>query len=99
MVPRDTLTGTSRQWEAKLRVDIHHARSSNIQAHVKMNLVKKAVTTRPFPQLPFMSESGFDSFLRDRGFGVGVKGIRSFADSGLIEALDAGTGDFHPFQI
>ena len=64
-----------------------------------MNLVTKAVTKRPFPQLPFMSEHGFDSFLRDRGFRVGIAGIRSFVDSGLIETLDNVTGDFHPFQI
>ena len=64
-----------------------------------MNLVKKAVTRRPFPQLPFMSEHDFDSFLQDRGFRVGIAGIRSFVDSGLIETLDAATGDFHPFQI
>ena len=64
-----------------------------------MNVVEKAVTKRPFPQLPFMSERGFDSFLQDRGFSVGIAGIRSFVDSGLIETLDAVTGDFHPFQI
>lgn len=64
-----------------------------------MNLVTKAITKRPFPQLPFMSEHDFDSFLQDRGFNVGITGIRSFVDSGLIETLDAATGDFHPFQI
>lgn len=64
-----------------------------------MNLVKKAVTRRPSPQLPFMSEHSFASFLRDRGFRVGIAGTRSFVDSGLIEPLGAETGDFHPFQV
>ena len=94
-----------RRWEGKpqtarfFKQTYCHERRSNIEAHVKMNLVKKAVTRRPFPQLPFMSEHGFASFLRDRGFRVGIAGIRSFVDSGLIETLDAATGDFHSFQI
>ena len=64
-----------------------------------MNLVQEAVTRRPFPQLPFVSEHSFDSFIRNRGFSVGIAGVRSFVASGLIEKLDAGAGDFHPFQI
>ena len=91
--------GNAHMTQTAVPVFRHHERRSNIEAHVKMNLVKKAVTRRRFPQLPFMSEHGFDSFLRDRGFSVGVAGIRSFVDSGLIETLDAANGDFHPFQI
>ena len=64
-----------------------------------MKLVKDAVTTRPFAQLPFMSESSFASFLRDRGFSVWSGGIPSFVDSGLIDRLPTPNGDFHPFQM
>ena len=64
-----------------------------------MNLVKDAVTKRPFAQLPFMSESTFASFLRDRGLNVWPRGIPSFVDSHLIDRLAAPSGDFHPFQI
>ena len=64
-----------------------------------MNFIKKTITERPFPQIPLMSEHGFASFLRDRGIDVGVNGVRSFVQSGLIEKLDAPSGDFHPFQI
>ena len=64
-----------------------------------MKLVKDAVTTRPFAQLPFMSESSFASFLRDRGFNVWPRGIPAFVNSGLIDRLGAPSGDFHPFQI
>ena len=64
-----------------------------------MDLIKSAITGRRFPQLSFMSEQGFASFLRDRGFDIGVTGVRSFVESGLIEKLDGESGDFHPFQI
>ena len=66
---------------------------------VKVTLLEEAITKRPFPQLAFMSENRFDSFLRDRGFHVGVDGIRSFAEAGLIARLGSQSGDFHPFQI
>ena len=64
-----------------------------------MNLLNEAVTKRPFQQLIFMSEQRFASFLRERDLDVGVTGIRSFVDSGLIEKLDSPSGNFHPFQI
>ena len=64
-----------------------------------MNLIKEAIIKRPFPQISLLSEHGFASFLRDRGFDVGVDGVRSFVESGLIENLDSPSGDFHPFQI
>ena len=64
-----------------------------------MNLIEVAVKERPFPQMAFMSEQRFSSFLRDRGFSVGVSGVRSFVTAGLIEKLGAEAGDYHPFQI
>ena len=64
-----------------------------------MTLIKEAVTKRPFHQLPFISEKDFSLFLRDRGFDVGVGGIHSFVEAGLIEKLGGESGDFHPFQI
>ena len=64
-----------------------------------MDLVKKAVANRQFPQVPFLSEGWFDSFLRDSGFRVGIAGVRSLVAVGLIQRLDTQSGDFHPFQI
>ena len=64
-----------------------------------MDLIKYAITNRPFPQLPFMSEDRFDSFLRDRGFSIGTTGVRSLVDAGVIERLNTESGDFHPFQV
>ena len=64
-----------------------------------MDLIKNAIEKRPFPQIPFMSEGQFDSFLRDRGIRVGLTGICSLVDAGLIERLNAESGDFHPFQV
>lgn len=64
-----------------------------------MDLINNAVTGRQFPQIPFMTESRFDSFLRDRGFRLGSRGIGHLVDAGLIERLHATEGDFHPFQI
>ena len=64
-----------------------------------MDLIKNAITNRPFPQLPFMSEDRFDSFLRDRGFRIGTTGVRSLVDAGVIERLNTESGDFHPFQV
>lgn len=64
-----------------------------------MNLIEAAVKERPFPQMAFMTEQTFSSFLRDRGFSVGVSGVRSFVTAGLIEKLGAEVGDYHPFQI
>ena len=64
-----------------------------------MDLVKKAVANRQFPQVLFLSEGWFNSFLRDRGFRVGIAGVRSLVAVGLIQRLDTQSGDFHPFQI
>ena len=64
-----------------------------------MNLVGEAISKRPFPQIPFKSELAFSSFLSDRGFNLGTSGIRSIVASGVIDKLNAPTGDFHPFQI
>ena len=64
-----------------------------------MNLVEEATSARPFPQIPFMSELAFSSHLRDRGLSLGTSGIRSIVASGIIDELNAPTGDFHPFQI
>lgn len=64
-----------------------------------MDLINNAVKGRQFPQIPFMSEIRFDSFLRDRGFRLGSRGIGHLIDAGLIERLHATEGDFHPFQI
>ena len=64
-----------------------------------MDLVKKAVANSQFPQVPFLSERWFDSFLQDRGFRVGIAGVRSLVAVGLIQRLDTQSGDFHPFQI
>ena len=64
-----------------------------------MDLVREAVTKRHFPQLLFMSEHQFASFLKNRGFNVGIEGIRAFVKSGLIENLNAESGAFHPFHI
>lgn len=64
-----------------------------------MNLIESAVKERPFPQMAFMKEPRFASFLRDRGFSVEVSGIRSLVAAGLIEKLGGETGDYHPFQI
>ena len=46
-----------------------------------------------------MSELAFSTFLRDRGLDLGTSGIRSIVASGVIDKLNAPTGDFHPFQI
>ena len=46
-----------------------------------------------------MSETWFDSFLRDRGLQLGVTGIRSLVDAGVLQRLNTQSGDFHPFQI
>ena len=64
-----------------------------------MDLIENAVTGRQFPQIPFMSEGRFDSFLRDRGFRLGSRGISHLVDAGLIDLLNTKEGDFHPFQI
>ena len=64
-----------------------------------MNLIGEAISRRPFPQIPFMSELAFSTFLRDRGFNIGTSGIRLIVASGIIDKLNAPTGDFHPFQI
>ena len=64
-----------------------------------MDFIKNALTNRQFPQIPFMSEGRFDSFLRDRGFRIGITGIRSLVDAGVIERLNTESGDFHPFQV
>ena len=64
-----------------------------------MNLIEKATAERPFPQLRFMSETWFDSFLRDRGLQLGVTGIRSLVDAGVLQRLNTQSGDFHHFQI
>ena len=64
-----------------------------------MDLIKNALTNRQFPQILFMSEGRFDSFLRDRGFSVGTTGVRSLVDAGVVERLNTESGDFHPFQV
>ena len=64
-----------------------------------MDFIKNALTNRQFPQIPFMSEGRFDSFLRDRGFRIGTTGVRSLVDAGVIERLNTESGDFHPFQV
>ena len=64
-----------------------------------MTLLEDALVDRPFPQIRFMSEREFASFLRDRGLDVGIGGINSFVQSGLIERLGDEPGAFHPFQV
>ena len=69
------------------------------RSQTAMNLIEKATAERPFPQVRFMSETWFDSFLRDRGLQLGVTGIRSLVDAGVLQRLNTQSGDFHPFQI
>ena len=64
-----------------------------------MTLLKDALVARPFPQLRLLSEWEFASFLRDRGFDVGIGGLNSFVESGLIERLGNEAEAFHPFQV
>ena len=64
-----------------------------------MDLIKNAIEKRPFAQIPFMTEGRFDSFLRDRSIRIGPTGLRSLVDAGVIERLNSGSGDFHPFQV
>lgn len=63
-----------------------------------MTLLGEALN-RPFPQQRLLSETEFASFLRERGFDLGVEGIRSLVNAGLIEELGDQFGVFHPFQI
>ncbi|MDE2990592.1 MAG: hypothetical protein OXU21_05940 [Chloroflexota bacterium] len=64
-----------------------------------MTLLEDALVARPFPQLSLLSEQRFASFLRDRGLNVGIGGISSFVESGLIEKLGDEPKSFHPFQV
>ena len=64
-----------------------------------MKPLEKALTNRQFPQILFQSTHQFGSFLRDRGFRLNTSGINTLVDGGLIERLNTGSGDFHPFQI
>ena len=64
-----------------------------------MTLLEDALVARPFPQLRLLSEREFASFLRDRGLDVGIGGINSFVQSGLIEKLGDEPEAFHPFQV
>lgn len=73
--------------------------SHKIRLELNVDLIKNALANRLFPQLPFMSESRFESFLRDRGFQVGIPGVNSLVDCGVIERLDTESGEFHPFQV
>ena len=56
-------------------------------------------TARPFPQLPFMSETRFVSFLKDRGLNIGPTGVRAFVDRGIIGKLTDTPSCFHSFQM
>ena len=64
-----------------------------------MTLLEDALVARPFPQIRLLSEREFASFLRDRGLDVGIGGVNSFVESGLIEKLGDELGAFHPFQV
>ena len=70
-----------------------------IGSEANSHLIRNAVTNRRFPQIPFMSESRFASFLSDRGFRIGITGVPSLVDAGVIERLNTESGDFHPFQV
>ena len=64
-----------------------------------MDLVETAVARRPFPQLRFMSEFGFASFLDRRGINIGFTGLRALVESKVIQRLGAVSGDYHAFQV
>lgn len=64
-----------------------------------MDLVKAAVSERPFQQLSLMSKTEFDSFLTDRGVRLPYQGVQPFVASSVIEALDDSPQCFHPFQV
>lgn len=64
-----------------------------------MTLLDEALTDRPFPQLRLLSEHEFASFLQSRGIDVGIRGVRSLVESGLIESLGDEPARFHAFQI
>ena len=64
-----------------------------------MSLIQAAIASIPFPQLPLMTKRRFALFLRQRGIGVGEKGVQALVDSHVVERLGEASACFHPFHI